>query len=247
MKLCKLILACGALAGLGVSGVSVAEEAKPHKEAHLHVADKTHEFSANVALSTDYVWRGVSQTDNGPAISGGFDYAHSSGLYAGVWASNVDFGDGDDSNIEMDIYAGYGGEFMGVSFDVGVLHYDYASENNNNFDEVYVGLGYGFLSAKVSYSSDGFAESDDATYYEIGADFELPWGVGLALHAGRYDVDAGSEDYSDWRVSLSKELVGLNFELAYTDTDMSDSECTSYAGDDNLCDGRGVFTVSKEF
>ena len=71
--------------------------------------DSPHEFSANVALATDYMYRGGSQTNEQPAISGGFDYAHSSGVYAGVWASNVDFGD--SANIEIDYYGGIGGEF----------------------------------------------------------------------------------------------------------------------------------------
>jgi len=66
------------------------------------MADSPHEFSANVALSTDYMYRGGSQTNEQPAISGGFDYAHSSGVYAGLWASNVDFGD--SANIEFDFY-----------------------------------------------------------------------------------------------------------------------------------------------
>lgn len=232
MNLCKSTLVCSALAVMSASGIAVADEAV-----------ETHQFSANVALSTDYIWRGISQTDNGPAISGGFDYAHALGFYAGIWASNVDFGDGDGSNIEIDVYGGYGGEFKGVSFDVGVLHYDYPSESVNNFDEVYAGLGYGFLSIMVSHSNNGFAESGDATYYEAGADFELPLGVGLSLHAGHYELDEGADDYNDWKIAVSKEYHGFNFELAYTDTDLSDADC----GDDSLCDAHGVFTVSKEF
>ena len=78
-------------------------------------ADSPHEFSANVALSTDYLFRGISQTDGSPAISGGFDYTYSPvGIYAGIWASNVDFSSfGDDDNIEIDYYGGIGGDFCG--------------------------------------------------------------------------------------------------------------------------------------
>ena len=50
--------------------------------------------SANVAFASDYVWRGMTQTAEEPAISGGFDIAGESGLYFGTWASNVEFGDG---------------------------------------------------------------------------------------------------------------------------------------------------------
>ena len=112
MKYRKLTLACSALALAATSAIIVAEEASPHS------------LSANVAMTTDYIWRGISQTDNGPAIQGGIDYAHSSGFYLGTWASNVDFGTGDDSNIEIDVYGGYGNEVGGLSYDVGIIHYD---------------------------------------------------------------------------------------------------------------------------
>ncbi|MDQ7072995.1 MAG: TorF family putative porin [Gammaproteobacteria bacterium] len=78
----------------------------------------------SVALSTDYVWRGYSQTDNDPAISGSFDYAHASGFYAGTWASNVSFAT--DTDIEIDVYAGFGGELdNGLGWDIGWLRYIY--------------------------------------------------------------------------------------------------------------------------
>ena len=77
--------------------------------------------SGNVAVSTEYVWRGVSQSDGDIAISGGFDL-ESGGFYAGTWLSNVDFNDASDTNIEWDIYAGYAGEFEGgVGYDIGIL------------------------------------------------------------------------------------------------------------------------------
>jgi uncharacterized protein (TIGR02001 family) len=190
-------------------------------------------ISANVALTTDYVWRGVSQTDNGPAIQGGFDYAHESGVYVGVWGSNVDFGPAVDSNVEVDLYGGYATEFDGgVSLDVGFIHYDYPSESDNDFEELYLGLGYGPVSARVSHDFD-----NENTYWELGAGFDLPAEVGLSLHVGYYDFDDGSE-YSDWKVAVSKSLAGADFELAYTDTDIDD---------DDLADGRLFLSVSKSF
>lgn len=230
MKLQKTAMACSILTIIGSTSV-IAEEAV-----------ETHQLSANVAIATDYIWRGISQTGNDPAIQGGFDYAHSSGLYAGTWASNVDFGAGDNSHIEVDIYGGFANEFNGIRYDVGIIHYDYPSESRNNFEEIYFGMGYSIFSAKISHTSDNFAESDDATYYEAGADIALPKNLNLSLHAAHYDLDAGSKDYNDWKVALSTELKGFGFELAYTDTDLSDNECGS-----NICDSRGIFTVSKSF
>ncbi|HIL91457.1 MAG TPA: hypothetical protein EYG50_01690, partial [Cycloclasticus sp.] len=86
------------------------------------------ELSGNVALTTDYVWRGVSQTDGAPAIQGGFDADLGNGLYAGVWASNVDFGS--DASSEVDVYAGWAGQVAGFDLDVGVLHYAYPTGEN---------------------------------------------------------------------------------------------------------------------
>ena len=80
------------------------------------------EWSGNVAITSDYVWRGISQTDEDPAIQGGFDYANGM-FYAGTWASNVDFGDDSDTNIEVDFYGGLAGALeSGVTWDVGVIY-----------------------------------------------------------------------------------------------------------------------------
>ncbi len=225
MKLQKKVMACSILAIISSTSVTAEE------------ATEAHQLSANVAMTTDYIWRGISQTDNGPAIQGGFDYAHSSGFYAGTWASNVEFGAGDDSHIEIDLYGGFTNEFNGISYDVGIIHYDYPSESNLDFEEIYIGLGYKAFSIKVSHTDD-FGGSDDATYYEAGADFELPKGFGLSLHAGHSDLDAGADDYNDWKVGVSTEFKGFGFELAYTDTDENGG---------NIYDEHGVFTISKSF
>lgn len=208
----KSILAASMLAVLSVGALQTAAA----------------EFSGNVALSTDYVWRGVSQTDNGAAISGGFDYGHESGFYLGTWASNVEFGD--DANIELDVYGGFGGEFGGgVSYDVGIIHYGYPSESGLDFEEVYVGLGYGPVSAKISHDFD-----NENTYYEAGVGHEVG-GVSLAAHIGHYDFDGGGE-YTDWKLGISKDVMGVTLDLSYTDTDIDNSD---------IADGRAVFTVSK--
>jgi len=206
------------------------------------IASAEHSFSANVALTTDYVWRGISQTDEDPAIQGGFDWEHSSGFSAGVWASNVDFDS--DANTEVDLYAGFSKEFNGVSLSVGFIHYDYPSESDLDFNEVNFGIGYGPVSAMVSYTDEFGEGAEEAIYYELGADFDLPFGgLALGLHAGYYDIDSSDgESYTDWKIALSKEVYGFGLELAYTDTDLSKTEC---GGD--TCDGRAIFTVSKSF
>lgn len=189
------------------------------------------ELSANVALTSDYVWRGVSQTNSDPAIQGGFDLSHESGLYAGVWGSNVEFGD--DAHVELDLYGGYSFELQnGIGLDVGIIHFDYPSMDDYNTEEVYLGISYGIFSAQVNHNLDDWYD-----YYEVAADFELPYEFGLGLHVGYTDPE-GDDGVTDWKIGLTKSYFGLDFELAYTDTDMDNSD---------VADGRAFLTVSKTF
>ncbi len=212
------------------------------------------EITGNVAMSSDYVWRGFSQTDNQMAISGGLDYSHASGLYAGTWASNVDSeffngGDGHDPQIELDVYGGYGGEMGAISYDLGLIEYMYPGYDDANTLEFYVGGGYQFTdtvsgSAKYSYSSDFFGTDESAWRLEAAVDVSLPMDFGLSLGIATNDGDAFNpsdlgSDYMDYKVGLSKSVVGLDLGLTYTDTDLSSSDCG------NICDGRVVFSVSK--
>lgn len=207
------------------------------------------EFSGNVALTSDYVYRGISQTDSGPAIQGGFDLEHSSGLSAGIWASNLDFGD--DADIEIDYYASFGGEFTNkLGYSVGVIYYDYpsssaASAGDYDFTEVNGSLSYDFgpaaVSAGLNYSSDFFGDTGNATYATLGVDIPLPNDFGLSLHYGSQDID-DAEDYTDWKLGVSKSYGGFDFGLDYTDTDLNDdNDC----GGANICDDRFIFTISK--
>lgn len=240
MKYRKLTLACSTLVLAATSAVSVAEDTSPHS------------FSANVALATDYVWRGFSQTDNNPAIQGGFDYAHSSGFYLGTWASNVESDptadyNYDGSSMELDLYAGWGGDFNGVGVDLGALHYEYpgTNTNDNNTNEYHLGVNYDFgvASAGVTanYSDDYFG-AGNTYYWDLGA--EVPVGqFTLAAHYGitDYDDDDKGDDYEDWRIGASTEFGGFGFDLSYTDTSGVAGGCSQ-----TTCDGTTVFTISKE-
>jgi uncharacterized protein (TIGR02001 family) len=200
-----------------------------------------HSTSASVALGSDYMWRGYSQTDDKPAISGSFDYGHSSGFYAGTWASNVDFDD--DTSIEIDIYAGFGGEFgdSGVGYDFGVLRYIYPGENYD-WNEVYGSLSYSYFSIGIAHSGSVYDSSEDGTYYSVGFDYDLPAGFALSAGLGYYDYasDYSDNDPLDYRVGVSKDLAGFVFDLSYIGVDSD--------GDDeygDAADSRLVFTISK--
>ncbi len=216
--------------------------------------DSPHEFSANVALTTDYLFRGISQTDGNPAIQGGFDYTYTPfGFYAGVWASNVDFSGccGDDDNIEIDYYGGFAGEFSnGVSWDIGGLYYAYPGDDgDDDYAEVYGSLGYTFdmqweptVGIYAAYSPDFFAETGDAIYVNPTLDLSLPYGLGLGFGYGYQDVD-DLGDYSHFYVGLSKDIGIFSFGLTYDSKHDEDDFC----GGADVCDDTVVFSISSSF
>ena len=216
--------------------------------------------SASVALTTDYIWRGVSQTNNDPSIQGSFDLAHESGLYIGAWASNVEFGDQRNS-MELDIYAGFANEtdFNGtlpfaLSYDVGVLRYEYTSQPDFGFTELYFGASvspienfnlstYYYYGLKIDHTHPG-------EYTDIAMDYTLPdslGGVTLLAHAGYYGQKAAAlgDSYWDWKIGVAKDIGGFNFEVAYHDTDNTGGGGV-YGGSQSLNDGRFVATISRE-
>ncbi len=223
--------------------------------------DSPHEFTASVALATDYKYRSLSQTNEDPAISGSFDYAHSSGLYAGVWASSLEFGEGssNDTSVEMNYYGGYAGEIGdGLGFDVGGLYYYYPSTDDaatggldQDFFEVYGNLSYTIgdstfkptLGAGLAYSPDFYGEDGDGIYVTGTLDIALPNDFALSFLVGNLDVDGdkltpGGYDYTHYVVGINKSWGKFKFDLSYYD---ADSDC---GGD--LCDGV-VFTLSSSF
>ncbi|WEN40921.1 hypothetical protein CKCBHOJB_00454 [Thauera sp. GDN1] len=213
----------------------------------VHAEDSP--FSANVGLVSDYAYRGWSQTDERPALQGGFDYAHESGLYAGVWGSNVSWlsdGNSEVSNsLELDLYGGYKGTVGAIGYDVGLLQYYYPGSypkpyNSPNTLEGYLGLSWEFLSFKYSYAFTdlfGYDKSDGSQYYDLGAAVDVGYGITLSAHVGYSDIK-GQDDYTDWKLGLAKEYGGFNFGLHYVDTDVDNAD---------LADERVILSVSKSF
>lgn len=220
--------------------------AAPAALAETQVGDFT--LSANTALTTDYVFRGISQSDEGPAVQGGFDAAHSSGLYAGVWGSNVDFNDGDEASVELDFYAGYAAEYMGFTYDIGAIYYAYPGADDSldyDFWEAAFALGYDFdvaaISGSINYSPDFFGGTGDAVYSSANLDVPLPYDLSAAAHIGYQAIDDGI-DYTDWSLGLGYTLAGFDLSVTYYDTDLDEpSECA------DGCDARVVAAVSKSF
>jgi uncharacterized protein (TIGR02001 family) len=216
-------------------------------------------ISANVTLASEYVYRGISQTREKLALQGGFDYAHSSGLYIGTWGSNIswitDVESTATSNLELDVYAGYKGSAGDIGYDVGVLHYDYpgsypAGFVSANTDELYVAGSYKMFTLKYSHAISnlfGYSDSKGSNYIEASANFEVMSGLTLGLHAGHQKIKNYSDySYTDYKVSLTKDFGGgLGVTGAYTDTTGNKDLYTSK--DTKTADGRFVLSVSKAF
>ncbi|MCL7462678.1 TorF family putative porin [Pseudomonas sp. NW5] len=206
------------------------------------------EISMNAGLASDYVFRGISQTQGSGAIQGGLDVAHESGLYVGTWASNVDFGG--KASVEFDYYLGFAGSLgETLSYDLGWIKYAYPGESALNFTETYASLSAYGASVGAAYSSD-VGGSDSTLYSYLGYEYTLPYEIGLALQYGRYDFKqttfaSGGSAYNDWSIGLSKTLAGLDLGLTYTDTDLSSTDCAGFVGKKDFCDANLTFSVSK--
>ncbi|WP_417499489.1 TorF family putative porin [Methylophaga sp.] len=215
--------------------------------------DGQHSTSATVGLFSDYLFRGISFTDEDPAIQGSFDYAHASGLYAGVWASNLSTAD--DSSIEIDGYVGYGNVFgdSGVGYDVSVVRYFYpgSSDSDTDYNEYFASLSYSYFTAMVGYTPEWGGDDDiDEIYYNLSFDYELPYGIALNAAVGYTDSDRNdgdsslSDSYVDYTIGLSKPFVGFDWSIAYVGTD---SDGDDFAGSDSAADDRFLVSVSKSF
>ncbi|MFT5209463.1 MAG: hypothetical protein ACI9CE_001185 [Flavobacterium sp.] len=206
------------------------------------------EISGNVSIGSDYVFRGISQTGENATIQGGLDIVAENGLYAGIWASNVNY----DGSVEVDFYAGYGGSLSeGLDYDVGVLRYEYPDDAEggapeSSFNEVYGSLSFSNVTVGFAYSPDYFAESDQSTYVYIDYELTMSNDYGLSFHYGNQSIDDnaayGAPDYSDYSIGLSKSISEIDLSLTWFDTDLSSTECF---GGDNGCDARLVFAVGK--
>jgi uncharacterized protein (TIGR02001 family) len=199
------------------------------------------EVSANVTLATDYVFRGISQSDERGAVQGGFDWAGETGLYAGIWASNVNFGG--DASTEMDYYGGFAGETAGgLGYDIGFIYYDYEGESELDYIEYALGLSYAGFSAGVNYSNEFGDGGPKYTYFALGYGFSLTEEISLDLHVGYTDTDEddfwedGADTYTDYGVTFGYSAFDLDFALALVGTDLDDVDAA---------DDRVVFSISK--
>jgi len=181
-------------------------------------------LSFNAGATTDYRYRGLSQSRLKPAVQGGVDYADKSGFYVGAWASTIKWvkDSGGDSSVEVDVYGGYKGAMGDLGYDVGFLRYQYPGTSANNTNEVYGALTYGLVTAKYSQSTTnlfGVADSKKSGYLDLSANFDLGSGYSLTPHVGRQTIKNNAGSYTDYSVTVFKDLGnGLSASAMLVDT-----------------------------
>ena len=213
-----------------------------------------HTFTANVGLYSQYVFRGLTQTNEDPAIQGGFDYAHSSGFYAGTWASNISWLRDNASytgggSVEIDLYGGFKGSVGDFGYDVGLLQYYYPGDvavGSVKADtlEAYVAGSWKWFSLKYSHAISnkvfGVTQADGTYYLDLSASVPIAEsGVTLGAHYGTQEFKGanGANDrlysYDDWKISAtydlgkaSKTFDGVTIGVAYTDTNAKNAGYT---------------------
>jgi uncharacterized protein (TIGR02001 family) len=240
--------------------VAAVEPAKPEPD---------FTFTGNIGIFSQYVFRGVSQTNEKPAVQGGFDLAHKSGFYVGTWASNIswlsDATPSVSASMEWDMYGGYKGSLPAdFGYDLGVLYYYYpGSYPGHGYTkpdtlELYAALSWKFLSLKYSYSADnktfGFPNSRGSDYIDLTANYDIIEKVNdiigkvtLTGHVGHQTFKhSGDFNYTDWKVGASTEVYGVTVGVYYTDTNARQELYTNPFGK-KIADSQFVAFVQKTF
>ena len=185
-------------------------------------------FTGNVAIATDYMFRGISQSFNNAVVQGGLDWDTGAGFHFGTWGSAVNFGDGNAATMELDLYGGYGGTIDNFSYDVGGIYYWYPGSPKAlgyNLWEVYGKMGYNFGVAtagiSVNYTPDNFGNLGDALYYATTLAIPLGDMFAISAGAGYLDQSRGAKSLTDWNVGGTFKIPGwFDTDVRYYDSDI---------------------------
>ena len=218
-------------------------------------------ISGTAAVTSDYTFRGITQTRETPAVQTGVEYQHDIGAYIGLWGSNVDFHDGDQAQLETDVYGGYRTAITDkLSTDVGIIYYAYPGADSAlhyNYTEFMAsgeysipvnsaGIENASLGAAFYYSPEYFGKADSSYYLKATGSLPFKNGVTVDGHIGKQwfkdNTLALLPDYYDWSLGVAYALP-QNFEakLEYIDTDIDKAHCA------DGCDAKVVGTLSKSF
>jgi uncharacterized protein (TIGR02001 family) len=215
-------------------------------------------FTGNIAISTDYMFRGISQTNSEPAVSGGFD-ASAGKFYAGTWASSISF-----APMELDLYGGFKPTTGPVSWDVGAIGYLYPSAKD---DAASFSYWEGYIKPSIAPTSnttlglafyaspDFFGETGVAWYLEGNGSIALTKALSVSGAVGYQTIDdingpapgTPEANYVTWNVGATYSIAGFALDLRYVDTDIggTDPIVTNVFTDTHSTKGRVMFTVKR--
>lgn len=235
----KKLLGLAALAGAAsVAGAAHAEGA----------------VSANISLTSDYVFRGLSLSDNGPAVQGGFDYTADM-FYAGVWSSNVVEG------VEIDLYGGFTPSTGPIDWDIGVVGYFYPGADDDaaelNYGELLVGASHHFteqftVGGAVFYAPENSGDTGEALYLEVNGAYQITDAFAVDAAFGNQNIKEPNgpdteDDYNTWNVGATYALHGFEIDLRYHDTDIkAGSDIENYTYGESSYDAAFVVTIGRE-
>lgn len=222
-------------------------------------ADPSVSLSAGVV--SDYTFRGISQTDEEPALQAGAEVSVPANdwlsIYGGVWGSNVDFNNG--TELEIDGYGGLRGTFDKLGVDVGVIRYIYTGSNEPDaldYTEGKLAVSYDFgvavPSAAIYYSPEFYNDSGTAVYYTAGVSVPIPvtdFSPTIKANVGKQTLDDEAafgitkDSYIDWNIGLFASYWGFTAGVQYVDTNLSKTEC----GGLDTCDARAVFSLGYSY
>ncbi|HEY8068497.1 MAG TPA: TorF family putative porin [Burkholderiales bacterium] len=261
----KTILAASlATVALALPGLALAQAAAPAPAA---APPPPYTFTGNMALVSDYRFRGITQTFAKPALQGGFDFSHSSGFYAGNWDSAVNSGAGfPGGNLEMDFYGGWKNTWGDWGLDVGDIYYYYpgthasatipdspANNRTGNIangkvhnNEIYVAGSWKWISLKYSHATSDYFSTPNtkgSNYLDLSANYDLGDGWGVNGHVGHLDFkNMTNGSYTDWKVGVTKDLGGWVLGASYIDTNAKGS-CSASAVNQVYCFNNGSFNT----
>jgi uncharacterized protein (TIGR02001 family) len=260
MSRLKLMMSVAALAAASIGAAGAAHAGEPA-------------YTGNVALATDYAFRGVSQTDGAAAVQGGFDVSIDN-FYAGAWASNVDFGEfGVSGNLELDLYGGFKIPLDPATLDIGAILYLYPNssdlpgptaniEGELDYFEGYAKLGFApaegaSITLSAFYSPEFTGETGQAAYFEAAGSLAASDAFSFSGAVGYQSIDdvsgvfAGSfsDEYLTWNIGGTATLAGFALDLRYVDTDIEDNDpilAQAFTTADRV-DGRVIFSIKRTF
>lgn len=189
------------------------------------------EWSAEWALRTEWIDRGISQTAGNPAVQAGIELAAPAGVYFGLWGSNVDFGDCCDETVQLDWTLGIAGTVQEIGWDAGLTWSSFPGASPDiDFVEYHLALEWRNLGIAAYWTPDFADLGEEVWYFELGAGFDLPWQEArLLLHLGYTDGNAlherfvdetGLRTYWDWQLALARDFGPVTAMLGWTDTDL---------------------------